>query len=672
MSLKGALLEEREILGGAWTGVDIADIPPTSALLAQNLEFLQTGLFKTRFGFQPAYNAQETFFGVSKMANWQSSLGNKLVWGANDGTNVYIRILDIATGAVVSLNLGPTGPYYNFIVGAGAGARLYVTSFSIGGSNLTRLVPSINPVSVISYQAGNYVIDTAFAPPMAYAGGAITEPGAGFVTAGTHLLAYRVEDRSGFLGIFSPNTGGANPTINTFAPVSFTAAGNKNLQWILNPPAGGWPATGVKVQLLMTTVDDTNRWYAVPGSAYVLPVGGGVLSVTATANFSDDELIAGAATAEVTADLNLSISIGNASIVRNIGDRMFYLVDDVDGNGNAFSKLYISDIGAYQNVTKGQHFTQLPGQQDITNFWQLRNTIFINGPHSTHSTVDNGGVPVEWQKPTLVDGTHGAFGPYAVEIGAGGMFAFTADETGIYIFDGAYFAPLPLSAYQAEWNATSWILAIEQGQVVDDPVNHNIYVLLPVGPFLSATNHLYSWNYAAGLDPKIVKFSEHTITNATFSSIIRVRNDARAGKPIEIWGALNGTQKPILRLADKNDTNPYWDYSAFSTTQPVHWVKETSLFPKGGSVGQILKHWALALRAKGVGILTPVVYSYDKGSNVTMAPPITLSLAPDDLPIAYGDLNSPGFIYRMEQNTLGNYAVISMETCYYSVFAGHR
>jgi len=57
--------------------------------------------------------------------------------------------------------------------------------------------------------------DTAFAQPMSYTGGALTEPNAGVVTAGTHLLAYRVTDRSGFLGIFSPNTTPATPTLNT-------------------------------------------------------------------------------------------------------------------------------------------------------------------------------------------------------------------------------------------------------------------------------------------------------------------------------------------------------------------------------------------------------------------------------------------------------------------------
>lgn len=644
---------ELQDFGGPWTALDPMDVPSGRALLAQNVEYLQ-GQVSSRKGYGQAFNSNEA---SSALYNWISSLGNNLVW-FKAGTGV--RRIDIGA-AVPSASTIVATASGNGATFASSGPRLYTSIFNTSGAAATSGY-------VTSYQSAAFVSDKLFPPPMTYTPAAPTEPGAGVITPGSHRLGYIVEYRHGFIGRPSPDTGAGTPGPTTFTPVTKTAAGAKNFSWVLNTT---WPADAVKVHVIMTPVSNPSLYVFVPGANSVV-AGGTAASYTIVFSISDDDLMSlGNDATNYLFYYTRTVSGTDPfqpSVLVPYGNRMTYVTTTLDSNGNKMGAVFVSNRNNYQQVTLDRHLVQIPGQLDIVTAFVLRGTYYIVGPHWTYATRDTGSDPVEWPAAKLIDGKRGTLAPRGVVGSPTGSYAWVADESGLYLFDGSSYPSLPVSYYnRPEWERINWAAAWCV-QVVDDPSRKRVYVLAPLD---SATtpSHILIWDYTRGMEPTQVSFSLDTIASYGMGAMTLVRNTL-TGTPtaayshVELWVSPSGAS-PILRRMQESDTNPYRDNGAAVTS-----TYQTGLFPPGSPV-RLLNHYGGYYRVYGAGVLTIQAAHLD-GSWTTYLSPITLAATPG---INYlRQFYRPGeqVSYKFEDSTLDGHFVLSGLQHYFSPYAQQR
>lgn len=587
--------------GGAWTARDAPDIPLNKAQQSDNCEFPVPGTPKTRYGFSEAFDANEA---IGSMRNWISNLGNYLVW-LLAGTG--IRIIDVtanppAKSTVVSTASGVGASF------ADAGARYYVALFGTNGKGATE-------GRVISYQSSSFVGDKLFPPPLTYSPGAPSEPGAGSVTAGLHRLAYCVEYRSGALLRLSPDSGAAPPDIDSFAPVEFTSAGSKNLQWVINPTSPAWPADVVKVHIAMTPVSNPNLYVFVPG-ANAAVTGGGADSKTITFDISDDDLYAVIEYNDATPHRFFLTRDSDGTddgpfdpaVVVPVGDRMGYVTTVDDGLGNDVGAFYVSNRNRFQEITADQHLIQLPGQRDIATAFYLFGNVYLLGPGWTYSTHDNGRTPVEWPTPAEVDGQKGTDAPLGVAVAPSGMHGWVASKQGLYYFNGAY-AHLPISDEQSDvWRTINWNYGY-QIEVLDYEERKTVMVKVPLGSAITPS-HILTWNYRKGFGPDKAEYSPYTISGYDLGAMALVQNQlngvaAGNAKKLELWLGPSDADA-ILRQKTASDANPYNDADAGIIS-----IFKTALLPGPIKETQILQHHGGHFGVEGDGSLVLKIHNLD-------------------------------------------------------------
>lgn len=612
-------------------------MPFNRALRAENIQYIkgQGSQPGTRLGFSQAYNASDA---MTSMFNWISSLGNLLLWyRSSDNSVQFIDIDSPIASTVITGDLLGYGATF-----AEAGARLYCSFFTASGLGASGC-------RVVTLQSSVFVNDLAFQPPLTYVPGAPTEPGAGTITGGTHYFAYRVEYRSGFLTRPSPDTGVGSPSVSTFTPVQFTAAGSKNLSWVLNT---AWPEGAVNVVMLMTTVANPAQWFEVPGA--VQPVVGGTTStITFTIDISDDILFATGI--DATASLFfLTNTVANVpaftpSVVLTHGTRMVYVTTVSDNVGNQAGALYVSAISAYQEITADQSLIQLPGLKDIVTAISLDGTLYMFGPQWTYRTIDNGAAPVTWPAPILVDGRRGTLAVRGAEVSPSGTYAWLASQDGLYYFQGS-FPPLPISYYQQpDWNRINWSAA-ETLEIRDDPSVKIVYVLVPLDGSSTPT-HLMKWDYTNGFEPGTVQYSLDNVRNYPLGAMEVVQNtltgqQANNAKLKELWIG-SSSANPILRRNSTTDITPYRDNS-----QPISTLYETALFPRRGgrygAQGEVLQHHGADYRMKGFGVLNIITWAIDHARSYNLLP-VQLAPLPGQYPHRSFDLISEGVSHQFGQ-----------------------
>ncbi len=623
--------------GGSYTYVDEPDVPTSKSLLTENMEFLP-GQASTRLGFAIAFNPNEA---MSALYNWISNLGGNLVWYGTSGGTIRLAPLSSPTAqTVVAGNLGGLAATF-----ANAGARLYVAVFLSTGLGATS-------GRVVSFQSAAYVSDKILQGPIAYVPSAPTEPAAGFITVGLHRLAYRIEYRSGFITRPSPDTstGGAIPTTNTFAPLSFTAAGSKNLSWTLNT---AWPTGAVKVHVLMTPVSNPNLYLFVPGATAAV-VGGTTMSVTIAWSIPDDDLVAQAEDATDSLFFLTNAIDGtapfNPSVVVNYGDRMVYITTILDNVGNKVGAAYVSDRNAYQQLNPVDSLIQIPGQRDIMTAVPLDGNLYLLGAHWTYQTMDNGLEPSQWPTPRIVDGSHGTLAPRGVLVSSTGTFAWVADQTGLYVFTGQY-APLPVSYYNTDqWNRINWTYGAHL-QIKDDSVSKKVCVLAPLDAS-TTPSHMLTWDYTNGKEPTQVKFSLDTLTDISLGAIEIVENVLTASltnKQQELWVG-SSTANAIFRRTTADETLPYSDNGL-----PIGSVLETAIFPAKASTGdgQVFSHHGANGRFKGFGTMAWSVHALDNSRSHDLRI-IPLETDPGKEYFRGFDINSEGCYHRFSLATPEN------------------
>lgn len=617
---------------GSWLLLDSTDVPRPHGLLSTNMEYIP-GAAKTRLGFSQAVNTNEA---ITSMFNWISSLGDLLVYYRSSDNAV--RLLDIAAvtptaSTVIAGNLlGHAASY------ADAGARLYLSFFDSDGIGASG-------ARVISYQSAAFVSDLCFQPPIIYDPGAPSEPTTGTITQGLHYLGYRIEYRSGFVTRPSPDSGIGTPSVSTFLPVPFTAAGGANAAWTLNTV---WPVGAVRVHVIMTPVANQADWRFVPG-AFTSVTGGVLQSVTITFDISDDLLFANGTDSTPSLFL-LTNTVANApqilpSIVCTHGDRMSYITTVSDNVGNQSGAVYMSNKNAYQEIAPDQSLIQLPGLKDIITAISLDAVYYIFGPQWTYRTSDNGADPITWAAPQLVDGRRGTLAPRGACVSPSGTYGWVASQDGLYYFPGVY-QGLPISYYQQpDWDRINWD-AQECVDIKDDPTVKKVYVIACLDG-AESPSHLLTWDYTNGFDASQVQYSLDSIQGYSLGCMEVVKN-ALQGMPVgvpqkrELWLGPSD-QAPILRRNSEEDNDPFLD-DGF----PIFSNYESGLFPREGVRGEVYQHHGADYRVKGQGTLRIIAYSLDHAQSYDCAI-LTLAERPGLIPHRSFDLISEGVSHLFTQ-----------------------
>jgi hypothetical protein len=501
----------------------------------------------------------------------------------------------------------------------------------------------IGDARVVIYQGAAFASYACFQPPISYVPGAVTEPGAGTITAGAHRVGYIIEDATG--GILRPspdNAGTAAPSVKTFTPVTFTAAGTKNASITLNPTT--WPASAVKVHLIMTPVYNPNLYCFIPG-ANAAVTGGASDTKTIVWDITDEDLVAQGADATdhlfyLTQSPTGATAPFQPHCIFQYGDRMMYLVRDVaDTLGNATAGVYASDPNAYQQVSNDYHFFQVPGQLDIVTGFAMRGMAFLLGPNYTYSTHDTGGRPVEWPAPALVDGRRGTLAPKGACVSPTGNYAWIANEGGLWMFDGSAYAALPVTYYNSDaWSRINWAVPACV-EVLDDPGKRRVLVQAALDT-ATAPSHILTVDYTNGMTADTVSFSPWTVAAQSLRSMALVQNDLSGAitadaKHVELW---LGTTSALLRQMSDSDTYPYRDVAAGIAS-----TYETGPFPKSlASLPILVQHHGAHLRVTGAGSLVVTRRNLDNSWTQTLSP-ITLS-------------TTPGLMYLRQMYRLGERA----------------
>lgn len=659
---------------GAQTYLDTTEGRVEDAIEAINCEFREDGdTVRTRTGFGIAIDVSEKSSGSF---NWVSELGNYLVW-LNPGVGVKIARID-GTFTPSTLIVNTTASHAQFCAN---GNRLYVAL-------LDSTQRSNTSAYVITRITGTFYADQLFAPPMMGLAATTSEPTTGRVTAGVHYGGVIIEHRGGFIGRPSPDTGVGTPDTTTFARFTFTATGSKNASVTLTPTPGvPWPASAVKVHLILTPVSNKALFMFVPDKV-VDVTGGTTTPITFTWDLSDDEMRQAArddsnllASKSLLLETQTTLNVASLTpyCIFTYGDRMGYVVQITEPDGNQVCSLLLSERGNAEQIMLTRSLIRLPGQLPITLAFELNEQTCILGPNQTFTTSDTGGDPVQWRIPTSRNAVIGTPSFRGVDVNAKEGYAIVASKTGLFSFNGFDYSTLPISYAQTDkWNTINWAYA-RHLIVKNDISNRVVYVLAPTGD--TPTYELWAWSYK-NFDPrninqwwKAVDFSEITIPEYAFGDLCVVQNDrstavSAAYNKLELWLMTRSAASHIRRKKIPSDENPYRD----GTDEQIECAYTPGNVPPNMGAAFMMHH-GVQVKASGSGRLNIeaiAINTETDGStevNYMEPPPLDLVAAATEYELYPTDLIAPKVRYRFTNLDEDSHFVLHFAKFYYSVYS---
>lgn len=489
------------------------------AELARNCEFILNEQVQTRRGFARAFTSISGG-PITRMLSWISAGLNRLIYYTNDSGSGVIIVRDLSLGseAVIAITLaGETAD----IVSQGA-------TFMFAPLNQSGQPVISTGISQAQVSDGVNWSDVLFTAPLdtSVMTMSATEPAVGTVSKGAHNFAVVFTTRSGYETRPSPLVPGfpASGGLENLRPFTFIATGGLTLEVSMDILGGTWPAQYVSAALLMTTVQNPNRYFFVPGCTIQMHSG----TVTfPSVDLPDTVLASSSSTEAVTAAKNyfgLYSENGHVTTVPGIGDgpiypwkilvygtRTVYFVTLVDGT----SAIFISNPNAPQWITLANHLRQLPGKVQITSGYVLRQTLYIVGPEWTYTFSDNGGLPVTWASPGQVDSHIGTITSYGADANSSLGYAWVAHDTGLYLFTGGYYAARPATYLNTpDWDRVNWAAPVAVIQVKDFPSRKMVLVKVPLDGQPLAT-HIMAIDYSNGTGWDQVNYSLWDINSLT-------------------------------------------------------------------------------------------------------------------------------------------------------------
>lgn len=552
---------------GSYPRLNFYQIDQAHARVSLNSAYLQ-GQVGTRYGHSLV--VQQSDGAVLSLLNWYFTFGSTPVSVLAYYTpTIGIRTLNLAGFADTTV-MSATGAAGAIM--AQDGQRLYAAFYDTTG----RFSPSaLGGGQVYGWNVG---ADNLFAPPIELTP-SMSETATGVVTAGTHFIGYLMTTRNGYTTALCPVDSGGN-----FAPVAFTSSGGKNIQVSIS---GTFPPymNGGTLQIVMTTVANPNRYYAVPGAI----VSGAIGSVVLDVSISDGDLAATGTDVTAYQDLLTSSVSGTPpffpSAVFTYSNRMGYVTIDSAG----FPVVYMSDQNNYQHITADQHGIYFNNQIEPVMGIDLRGVCYIFSSHSTWQTTDNGDVPVTWTPPQLVDGAIGILSPTCVTVNPAQGYAFVASERGAYVFQGGIYPALPFSYnQQPDYERINWAVPTTV-QVVDDQLNKRVLILAPLKTSVSGASNTnpititaFNHGYQTGLSVVISGVGGNTAANTT--ATITVVDSNTFTIPV----AGNGTYTSGGTVAPKTATHQLtWDYTAGDDFQSMKYSLNSMAAYNAGSVAVV-------------------------------------------------------------------------------------
>lgn len=354
--------------------------------------------------------------------------------------------------------------------------------------------------------------DKAFRGPISLTACSVADGGAGFCNAGTHLIGFVYQNRTGYAG---------KPSTTVFSGAISITLGSDNRRidiGVTLPPLmdGGGIA---KLFLIMTRADNPAQWYFVPTDAQSGSVGsqpvplGNAIDLPFTASISDFDL---AASADSANDQFLLLSQddqgngpANPSFVGSYGTRVFYGVGSI---------LYVSDQSKPQQIAADRNAITMPNQRKFGFAFAMPGStaLILTGDRWTAYVTDNNDTPSTWPPPVRVSDALGAPFPNCVCASTSGNHAWIATEAGVYLFNGTY-ADLPVTyLVQDLWDQVRWDGAYAI-QMADDTLSHRLYVACAFGENPGVSNGMFVIDYTNGMGYQDVDISLDAFNAAIFS-----------------------------------------------------------------------------------------------------------------------------------------------------------
>jgi hypothetical protein len=637
---------------GAWLITEPGDVPLTNAQLSQNVEYWP-GYVKTRLGYTKAYALGDIFL---SMFNWRApSFYGQTVYlaylAASGSTNTGMNLMAVNNGSVTNLYT-PAGTPVGAAFATG-GYRLFMATYGISPTAFSDFniigTDGATVYSNTNVEIINGGLDYAFLnPPTATMSAA--DASTGIVTAGVHQIVALFTTRNGFTTIPTPQPA-----------FSHTAPGGEQLNVTLTP-SGTWSNSWNSVQLAMTQAGGA-QFFIIPGSSAVVPRGSST-PIVINVNIDDGTLALDGTDAtpyftKLTGNLN-------AWFVGAYSNRMFYLaLDDVGVN-----TCYMSNLNDFQTIYQATSVIYLPGQLQMTCAFSLYNTLYLVGPHWTYAVQDNGGEPVTWAAPQLIDSQIGTLSPQGVTVNAAQGIAWVASVAGLYMFSGSAYNLRPISYYQTpDWNRINW--SAGRVQVVDNKDRWKVHVLAPLDG-ATVPNFIMTWDYSQGVDPESVKYSLDSLQDFNPGAMAVVQNvpgtAASAVTYLEEWlGPGDTTANPLVRKALETDPNPYRDVA-----QPILSTYQTAMLPE--LAGTIYQHHADQIRIMGNGNVYINVKGVDGQTQWPQAGsyPLTVEEFPGKLYYILYHLINEAASLQLSTSDLDAWFKLSQIQHYYSPYVTNR
>ncbi len=483
------------------------------------------------------------------------------------------------------------------------------------------------------------------------------DAGVGVITAGPHNFAYRIESRTGFPGRPSPEVTG------TFTPTKFTVApGGRSVRLTVTFPVVP-PDTAV-IQFCMTTTDNLEQYFDIPGAHDALPPNATGWVETLVVSITDEDLVLLSGTpAEITDNFSFLTQGHGAptpSKVAKLGNRNCYVQDNT---------VFISDPYNLQVLRQPDNAIQGPGQRTIITVEETTNGQLAMFGYDWTAVLggDNSRKPREWAPPARVSGTIGSPGINGVIPSAGHQFLWVCAPAGLFTFNGVY-GQMPVSyMFSADWKRINWGAA-QTLQGVDDTDARCLKINVPLDGATAPNFRMvidYSRAksmspYSALVDPMQVDYSLDDLDNASaISSTAMV--DSFANKLRESWiGLPNGRlirEDPTLRT----------DAYVVDTLAGIHSLYETGLNLSPSEASKLISRFGGAhLDVKGSGQL--IITPYGLGRQVSSddpVDPVQLSETPDGMEETRWHMQSENQTIRMEVTGVGDWFDLQEAQIYY-------
>ena len=496
----------KEVINQFWGPVltpqaDATDLSSGAILAAENVSF-GPGYIETRSGHEQMFVAAS---GMKAFYNWITDITgaeNRLV--SVSGDRLIVRNMQSGVETVLMDPVPSTSGVVKF---QHQGNRIY---FSIPGGPcrtwtgmFTNGIPDIGPISP--------------APPTLT--GDITEQSGGSVTQGKHLIGLAFVSKSGNVG-------------KLVTGYSIETAGNTKIR--AHFPFPNVPAWVGGVKIAMTTVDNPERYYFIPGGHQGLIGGAPNHDFTFFIDLPDSQLSNGREA--IDNEFYLSGDNINVDTICAYGNRMVY----VSG-----SKVYISEAGDYEAISDSLHLQMVPGEHTIKAVAPLRGVLYLGGEKGIWALSDNYGTPATWGSPVVVSDRIGVPGPECLVPNTEAGYMWAISEGGLYVMDGGRFGDVPVTLHQTPlWSRINWKKA---GiiRTLDDTKNQRLLIAVPLDDATTLT-HIICVYYEGGKDQDSIRLSLDRIAIPGFSigSIGPVKNPATGRTDVCIAPASSG---PFLR-----------------------------------------------------------------------------------------------------------------------------